>query len=203
MSPTNGTNIDLLWRGPFQIGNLKSRVGNKLSEFVEPHVYCTVCEYDGSRNGSLNIIYLGKAQNFYIRMFQHYRGFLGFEYLLRDDGGQLAYKVTDEEYFDWMDDIDYRIKAAIDEAKRVQFFCARCELELLNIIESALINRLKDRAKENLTGPLKCDNSRREWHGWNGKHIAINNIAHDDFPSAGKFIERAFGDDLIEWGEEK
>lgn len=193
------TPIRLLWRGPLRVPELVARIGTALPELQTPHVYFSVQEYPEAEPPKLKIVYVGRAGNFLKRMFEHYRYFLGFGCWLRNEKGQGIYEVEPRAHLERLDHIDHSIIDAVQEVKRVSFFCASCQHHL-NAVESALINHVMDRAESRRALGLQCDNSRREWHGWYDEILAIEHEAHRDFPESGKYLDTVFGTRMIRWG---
>jgi len=189
--------IKLHWRGPLRIPGLVAGVGGAVSELEDPHVYFYVQEYPET---GLKIVYVGRADDFLNRMFEHYRYFLGFGYWLRNEKGQEIYEVETTAHLEKLDNIDRSIFDAIQEIKRLSFFCASCSKQHVKAVESALINHVMDRTEKCPALRHKCDNSRRERHGWDGQILTIKHEAHRDFPKSGDFVDLVLGTREIGWG---
>ena len=194
------TQINLIWHGPFHVGNFKETFFPRLDAYRGPHVYLAIQEYSQENGNILKVAYVGRANNFYVRMFQHYQCTLGLGYRLRDATGKCAYNLEDDEYFDFMDEIRNKIKLAVDEVVRIKYLCAPCDEANLRRVEAALISCLETRTEIAEGVCLKCDNGNSPRHGKNGDRILITNSAHKEFAQAKKDFECAFGQKPIYWG---
>ena len=185
--------IGLTWRGPLSIPKLKDKMLNR-PEFEEPHVYFYVLEYP-----SKMVVYVGRADDFLERMFGHYQGFLGLTYWLHNEDGEKVYEPTPDNRLKLLDCLDDALRITAAEVKRLSFFSALCPTKHLKTVEAALINWVMDRQDH---GALECDNSRREYHGWDAEPIQITNQPDVSFPEASRYIEFVFGKGKILWGKQ-
>ncbi|MCH9020600.1 MAG: hypothetical protein IIA73_09585 [Proteobacteria bacterium] len=191
--------IDLLWQGPLRVGEL-NKATSALSGLDGPHLYFCVQVYH-----SKTVAYVGQTQNFWKRMLDYYEGFLGFAYWLRDNHGKPRYKPSKDRtcFVDLLDKkLEFGMEIAVEEVKRLQFFCARCDdPNLIRQVEAALIGRVWGRAKKSAPGPkkLECDNSRRERYGSDLPPISITN--HPSSAAADEYLELLFGPKPIRWGQ--
>ncbi len=194
--------IELKWRGPICIPNLSqigSRLGEDRIEYEKPHVYFYTQEYSGRPEQM--IVYVGRADNFLKRMLEHYSGILGFEYWLRNDDGEYAFDMGINGRLEYFDQITDRIRLAIEEVRRLKFYCANCQEDHIKAVESALIFQVKSRAKD--PKKFKCDNSRQEYHGWNDEPIYILSAPHEEYPDAAPYLARILGNNEIQWPPEE
>ena len=139
--------ISLVWRGPLQIPNLYDAIGDcdaiedRRCKLQGSHVYLQIQAYPNARPVSKSIVYVGKASNMLQRMLQHYRGYLGLEYWLRDDHADAVYldrgTVTVTERVKRLDNLEEVSKCARNEVKRLRYFVAPCSPEHLKPIEAA------------------------------------------------------------------
>lgn len=185
--------IELNWRGPICIPSLTELVENPPTG---PHVYFYTQEYSGCPEQM--VVYVGRADDFLKRMLEHYGGFLGFEYWLRKDDGEYAFDdMGIERRLECFDHITDKIHLAIEEVRRLRFFCASCQEDQFKAVESALIFQVKKRAKD--LKEFRCDNSRQEYHGWNDGPIHISNASDGKCPDATPYLARILGNNEIRW----
>ncbi len=195
------TSVKLWWRGPLRVGEL-NKANSTFSGLDKPHLYFSVQVYH-----SKTIAYVGQTQNFWKRMLDYYEGFLGFASWLRDNHGEPWYKPSKDRtcFVDLLDQkLEFGTEIAVEEVKRLQFFCARCDdPNLIRQVEAALIGRFMDRVKDSAPVPkkLECDNSRRENYGRDLPRILITNRAHSSSPEATEYLELLFGPKKISWGK--
>ena len=191
--------ISLCWRGPLNIPNLQDAIGERLKELQEPHVYLQIQSYPEARPASKSIVYVGKATNMLQRMLQHYRGYLGLEYWLRDDHAEAVYcsgkRVEKINRIARLDNLEEVSRIAVNEVKRLKFFVAPCAPEYLKPVEAALISRVLDRKSES----LDCDNGRREKHGFGGETVPIFSRPDPMSPSASVDLDWVLGPQPIVW----
>lgn len=189
--------IKLEWRGPICIPNLSKTVKSKEdpAAYEKPHVYFYTQEYSGRPEQM--VVYVGRADNFLKRMLEHYSGFLGFEYWLRNTDGEYAFDMDVDGRLSCFDQVTDKSLIAIEEVKRLKFFCASCQENQIKAVESALIFQVKSWAKK--PEKFRCDNSRQEYHGWNDGPIYISSAPHQNCSGAAPYLTRILGNDEIQW----
>lgn len=190
----HGRVLDLVWHGPLAIPQLHDWWSGYRDK-DESHLYFYVLDY-----GKKAVAYVGRADSLARRVQEHYCSFLGLSYYLRDSQGNEAYTSDIENKLRTFDDLDSTVSVAIEETRRLRFFYARCEPSRLAVIESALIDRVKERAKQEGKDGLDCDNSRCEYHGWHDPPVIIRNSSAVGEPGAGAAMLRLFGEAPITWG---
>ncbi len=185
--------VKLIWCGPLRTGNLQE-VLSDLRPFQESHVYFYILEYPTS-----SVVYVGRAGDFLKRMLEHYRNFLGLAYWLRDEKAKKNYEPSTPNLIKALDDVRTKVNEAADEVERLKFFCAPCCVSRLKEVEAALMHRVMERIKKGQPG-LTRDNTRREYHGWDGAAFQIRNEADLSFAEASEYLDMVFGKGAIVWG---
>jgi len=177
------------WEGPLRIPQLPTK---KCSELEGPGVYLYCLEYP-----SKMVVYAGKSDNLLWRIQQHYGSFLGFIYPARDGKGDIKLKINGYERFESLNDVDKKIKAAIQEVKRLKVWYwplkDETKVKRIKAIESTLICKLKSLDEEDGNG-IVCDNLRREPFGKNNPPIIITN--YFDKCKERRLLRRLLGDKL-------
>lgn len=166
--------VKLKWEGPIGIGNLPTDEG-VLENMQNPGIYIYTLDYPEKL-----VAYAGKSKNILLRIKQHYGGYLGTSYWLRDGKG--SWKIDPQKGFESLNKIDKKGCLAMVEAKRLRFYYAilkNQEGRLIRPAESLIIRVLKDKyeAEEIIWGKkFECENGRREGYGKNSPPI---NLTHD------------------------
>ncbi len=166
----NQEQLTLKWEGPISIGSLPTK-DEQLQKMESSGVYVYTLKYP-----NYTVYYAGKAQNLLWRIQQHYGGYLGLMYYIRNEDGTCYFSASMYKRFATMNDVDNACQVAISEAKRLRFYYAYLrdhDTALLKPVESVLINRLKDAHQKD--GPIRCDNARREGYGANSPPLLIHN----------------------------
>ncbi|MCH7539109.1 MAG: hypothetical protein IH999_01715 [Proteobacteria bacterium] len=171
---TNSEPVKLKWEGPIGIGNLPTDK-KTLEGMQKPGIYIFTQEYPGKL-----VAYAGNSKNILSRIQQHYGGYLGFTYWLRNGKGKR--EIGPDKGFESLNQINKKYRLAMDEAKRLRFYYAILESQegrLVKPAESLIIRVLKDKheAETIIEGKkFECDNARREGYRKDYPKVTFRNV---------------------------
>lgn len=183
--------LTLKWNGPIFIGSLPEDE-KTLGEMEKPGVYVYTQEYP-----EILAAYVGNSKNVLSRIQQHYGGFLGYTYWLRDEMGE--WKFRPDKGFESLNRIDKTYRVAREEAKRLRFYYSILEDQggsLIKPVESLLLRVLKDKDKTSIgKKTFVCDNERREGYHKDYPKVTFKNV----FSKKQSVLRSLFGRDSFSW----
>lgn len=183
--------LTLKWNGPIFIGSLPEDE-KTLGGMEKPGVYVYTKEYPKKL-----VAYVGNSKNVLSRIQQHYGGFLGYTYSLRNKMGKQIFEP--DKGFESLNRIDKTYRVAREEAKRLRFYYSILEDQggfLVKPVECLLIRVLKDKDKTSIgKKTFVCDNARREGYHKDYPKVTFENV----FSKDQSILRSLFGRGSLSW----